>query len=82
LSAAAAANAAAAVAATSPKLNVDGWPVRADTGAPLEPEPWQCCGNDCVNCVWIQYEEQVNKFKDMKKAEAAQSKAGSAGGAA
>jgi len=47
--------------------NEDGWPTKAN-GMPLEPDPLSCCGNDCPNCVWIQYDEQVQKWKDKLKA--------------
>lgn len=44
------------------RKNADGWPVDVD-GRPLEPDPMTCCGNDCHNCVWIQFDEQMGKFE-------------------
>lgn len=29
---------------------------------PTEPQMEECCGNDCPNCVWIQYWEAQQKY--------------------
>jgi hypothetical protein len=47
-------------------INDDGWPIDPE-GKPMEPEPYECCGNDCPNCVWIQYDEQMQKYKEQLK---------------
>ena len=26
-----------------------------ENGRPVSPEPWECCGDDCPNCVWNLY---------------------------
>ena len=25
------------------------------------PEPWECCGDSCPNCVWTIYFEEISK---------------------
>ena len=30
---------------------------------PKEPEPHECCGDDCPNCVWVTYFEELEKYK-------------------
>ena len=31
--------------------------------APVEPDPLECCGNDCANCVWIVYWEKLQAWQ-------------------
>ena len=30
---------------------------------PSEPDPMECCGNDCANCVWIVYWEKLQTWQ-------------------
>ena len=30
---------------------------------PREPEEGECCGNDCVNCVWTDYWEKLQEYE-------------------
>jgi hypothetical protein len=30
---------------------------------PVEPALHECCGNDCANCVWIQYWEKLQEWE-------------------
>lgn len=39
---------------------------------PVEPEPQECCGNDCPLCVWVVYWEQQQAWEKQQAAEAAQ----------
>ena len=42
---------------------------------PRNPFPWECCGDDCPNCVWTTYFEEMIKYrKYMKEYEARSAK--------
>ena len=43
-------------------------------GPPVEPEPGACCGNDCHNCVWILYWEELEAYKRKKHNHSSDSK--------
>jgi hypothetical protein len=34
---------------------------------PIAPEPYQCCGDGCKNCVWITYFEELEIYNKIKK---------------
>jgi hypothetical protein len=34
---------------------------------PVEPSASECCGNDCVRCVWIVYWEEMEAWKASQK---------------
>ena len=36
------------------------------TKPPKEPEPHECCGDDCPNCVWTTYFEELEKYNKEK----------------
>lgn len=31
---------------------------------PREPFSWECCGDDCPNCVWTTYFEEMVKYRE------------------
>jgi hypothetical protein len=31
---------------------------------PAEPEPWECCGKNCANCVWITYADKLIEYEE------------------
>lgn len=33
---------------------------------PIPPQPHQCCGDGCRNCVWIIYFEELEKYNKIK----------------
>eukprot|EP00457_Paulinella_chromatophora_P008279 gb/GEZN01008310.1/.p1 GENE.gb/GEZN01008310.1/~~gb/GEZN01008310.1/.p1 ORF type:complete len:101 (-),score=9.96 gb/GEZN01008310.1/:1141-1443(-) len=44
----------------------------ANTGPPkepVEPDPSECCGNDCPNCVWITYFDELSLFQEYQKSQ-------------
>ncbi len=34
---------------------------------PPEPEPWECCGNGCSNCVYDRYLEALTNYENALK---------------
>lgn len=45
-----------------------GYPVDAN-GKPIEPDMNSCCGNGCVDCVWVQYSEALSEWQAIKQME-------------
>lgn len=35
----------------------------ARVAAPAQPDPAECCGNDCPNCVWVQFWEKEQAYE-------------------
>lgn len=35
---------------------------------PIEPDPSECCGRGCENCVYIYYERALERWHDKMKA--------------
>lgn len=31
---------------------------------PQEPDPSECCGNGCPNCVWLDYWDKLNEYEE------------------
>ena len=34
---------------------------------PKMPQPWECCGDSCPNCVWTLYFKELEKYNKTKK---------------
>ena len=34
---------------------------------PKMPNSWECCGDDCPNCVWTTYFEELEKYNKIRK---------------
>lgn len=41
----------------------DGACIRRSVRKPQEPEPEDCCGNGCKDCVWVDYEKAVEEWR-------------------
>jgi oxidoreductase family protein len=34
---------------------------------PVEPDPSECCGRDCENCVYVYYERALKRWEEKVK---------------
>ena len=34
---------------------------------PVEPEPYECCGNGCADCVWVDYWQRLEQWKKQQE---------------
>jgi|APSaa5957512535_1039671.scaffolds.fasta_scaffold628810_1 hypothetical protein len=39
------------------------------TSPPKPPNSWECCGDNCPNCVWTTYFEELKKYKQIQELE-------------
>lgn len=37
-------------------------PLPPDGSVPALPQPGDCCGQSCINCVWMQYIQEIHKY--------------------
>jgi hypothetical protein len=37
---------------------------RQQQGEPIPPAAHECCGNDCANCVWIVYADEMAAWEE------------------
>ena len=44
-------------------------PTTSRPAPPAEPEPYECCGNGCDNCVWTVYFEKLAEYERLKQLE-------------
>ena len=36
------------------------------TPKPIPPKPYECCGDGCINCVWVEYFDKVKEYEESK----------------